>query len=232
MLGNCLEKKGEKTYYSLGKEALFELRALGLYVKLFDTFSVIKVDDMEKYVMKSVLVEKVTVIKKHSCYTILLKNNKDIILVSDLILRIATDVTLGGLCVKHIRIENFDLSDIVSLKGFFYGCDLTETILLKNFDTRHIIDFSYMFSSCLVLSHVTVEEIKTDNAKTLESMFSECKNIEYLDLTHFKVDKVINFISMFSDCVKLKELKLSKRTNTKLAYRTDSIFKNCPELKF
>ena len=179
-----------------------------------NSLSIIKVDDMNNYIAKTVLIGKCKVLLSKPCYSLVINNKGDVVLMSELKLVVndETQFRLDALGAKIIKIENIDIANehlgvVTDLSNLFRSC-VTEKIVLENFNTSKVIDFKNMFYSCVNLKEINTEILNTSSGACFEFMFGSCSSLEILDLRSFDVSKAVNLTNMFSNCNNLREIKL------------------------
>ena len=101
----------------------------------YNSFIIKKVSDLREYISKLVLTRRVSLLIETKCYSLILLNNKDLVLVSELKLKVNDDTELMFFGhIKYIKIENLDVSDVTDLSFTFQQMYNTEVIELSNFD--------------------------------------------------------------------------------------------------
>ena len=177
--------------------------------------NIIKVDDLNSYLTKFVLVQKGTVLYSDSFFYLLYKDN-NIYLVSDLNLVVNNNTWLTFTDMpqlKIIRIENLNIADkdngyLKDLSYVFDDCRNLETLVLKNFNTKYIKTFFCTFRGCVNLKNINLTNIDTSSATDLSYMFRGCENLVVKGIENWDVRKVRTFNRMFFNCSSIKTLNL------------------------
>ena len=111
--------------------------------------------------------------------------------------------------IENIILDEFDTSNVTSMRFMFFGCESLKTLDLSNFDTSNVTDMSIMFSDCKSLGTLDLSSFDTSKVTDMVNMFSGCRSLETLDLGSFDTSNVTDMSIMFSDCSSLETLDLS-----------------------
>lgn len=173
--------------------------------------SIIKVDNMNSFISKGLLIGKYKVLVDNIGYMVILKD-KDIIILSELDLYVTPDTkfTLSKLLFKHIKITNLNVSNLDSLANLFYNCFELETVYFENFDTSNVKSFYAMFEGCVNLRNVNVEVLDTSNLNTITDMFRRCESLEHVDLSKFSIKNLKYCSGVFASCKSIQKTGVEK----------------------
>lgn len=221
--------------YVLSKDDCANIRYVINTVRDIDNFKIIKLDNMGAFVGRQILLlqKNFKILLEETCF-IIYKVKNDVILCSDVKLKMKGTnlLSLGGLSVKNMFIENLDVSEVTTLKHMFSSCSNTESIVLNNFDTRNVVDFTCMFSNCIALKKVNLNEFNTSKGQRFAHMFFNCTSLEKLDLNNFDMKNALYLQSMFENCVSLTELKIEHwLLDSDKRIEKYNIFENTPLLR-
>lgn len=136
--------------------------------------------------------------------------------------------------IKSIDMSLWDMSNVISLSGWFSGCDCLRTVkfgfnmhnvkymnnLFDGCSSLEMVDFSNTglsqvvsiwncFNGCTSLCQVNFGNIDTSKVENFNCMFKNCFKITKLDLTSLDTSNAKLFTQMFCDCVNLQSLDIS-----------------------
>lgn len=176
-----------------------------------DKLEIKRIKNLEEYLARVALMGgKILKGYEKSLYVVLIKNN--ITIVSDRILKIpygTSMLSFNYLPCKIIKIDNIDISNVVSLNTLFKGCTNLVSVELKNFDTSNVRSMNEMFAECISLKKVNIGDLDTKKLNECNSMFSHCESLEELDLSKMDTHCLVYCRHMFIKCIKLKKLDIS-----------------------
>jgi len=132
--------------------------------------------------------------------------------------------------VKSITFDNFDTSEVTSMKGMFSGCSGIEELDLSDFVTVQVTDMSRMFQKCSALTSLDLSSFDTENVTNMGQLFQECSSLISLDLSGVNTQNVTIMSNMFDKCSSLSELDL-KGFNTSKVTSMRCMFYDCFELR-
>lgn len=126
--------------------------------------------------------------------------------------------------------ESFSSAKPVSLKQWFSGCELLESIEgLTYLNTSSATDMSYMFYHCYKLQQIDLSAFNTSNVINMTGVFSGCKSLTSLNVKPFNTSKVQNLSGIFSGCSQLTGIDVSG-FNTSSVTDMSSMFYGCSSL--
>ena len=131
--------------------------------------------------------------------------------------------------VTSIKFDNFNTSNVTSMKSMFSSCDKLTSISVNNFNTSRVEDMSSMFSGCSALTSLNLSRWNTSNVTDMSNMFSSCGDLTSLDLSNFNTSNVEYMSYMFSMCTGLDSIDLSYFNTSNLKY-AEFMFSNCQSL--
>jgi len=111
--------------------------------------------------------------------------------------------------VKSITFDNFDTSEVTSMKGMFSGCSGIEELDLSDFVTEQVTDMSRMFQKCSALTSLDLSSFDTENVTNMSQLFKECSSLVELDLRGINTQNVTDMYGMFFRCSGLTDLNIS-----------------------
>ena len=77
------------------------------------------------------------------------------------------NVMFSGLInITNIIFNNFDFSNVLSMKGMFYKCHNLKSLDLSNLNTISVFDMSYMLSFCTNLISLNLSNFITTSVLT------------------------------------------------------------------
>ena len=187
------------------------------YVRKIERFSILRVDDLQVYISKMLLMRKGVVVLETPLYSLVKLNEKEMILVTDLSIIILDErsFTFSGIeSLRYIKISNVKLYEKglgskKSLHNMFSDCSSLKEVVFDNFDTKEVTDMGYMFDGCAELVSLNLSCFDTRCVHHMDNMFRDCGSLKYLDLEHFNVGMVKDFSGMFMYCMSLEELKIN-----------------------
>jgi len=112
--------------------------------------------------------------------------------------------------IMLIDFENWDTSNVTSMKGMFSYCRLCDNIKgISTLNTSNVNDMSYMFENCYNIPDIS--NWITSNVKDMSYMFSGCKNIP--DISKWNTSNVKSMNHMFEDCRDIHSFSLFWNTS-------------------
>ena len=126
---------------------------------------------------------------------------------------------------------NADAYTIESMKYFFSGCKILETVEgLGNLNTSALNNTEDMFSNCAKLTSVDFTGFNTSKVTDMSMMFESCKSLKRLDLSSFDTQNVTSMLRMFAECSKLKYIFVSDKFVVGSSTATDRMFDECKKI--
>ncbi len=126
---------------------------------------------------------------------------------------------------------NADAYTIESMKYFFSGCKILETVEgLGNLNTSALNNTKEMFSNCAKLTSVDFTGFNTSKVTDMSRMFESCKSLKRLDLSAFDTQNVTSMLRMFNECSKLKYIFVSDKFVVGSGTATDHMFDECKKI--
>ena len=132
--------------------------------------------------------------------------------------------------VNITGLEYLNTSNVTTMRGMFYGCQILANLDLGTFNTENVTDMSFMFDGCTNLRELNIRNFNTSNVTTMLQIFNGCRNLTNLDVSHFDTSNVQDFFNMFSECSSLTYLDVSN-FNTSSATEMVDMFWGCTNLK-
>lgn len=143
--------------------------------------------------------------------------------------------------VKTINFNNnFNTSNVLTMRAMFRSCLSIETIDISSFDTSNVTNMQDMFAMWDSENEKVIENQLTDiifgdnfntnNLTTITQMFIGCNNLKEIDVSDWNTSKITNMYSAFAWCTSLKKLDLSK-WDTSNVVGMDWMFMNCHNLQ-
>lgn len=197
--------------FKFGYEYILGIQNILARFGTIDKLEIKRIKNLDEYIARVVL-RGGTILKEYekSLYVVLIKNN--ITIVSDRKLKIPYNTSMMSfnyLPCKVIKIDNIDISNVVSLNNLFKGCTNLVSIEFKNFDTSNVRGMNEMFAECSSLEKVNIGDLDTQNLNECNSMFSHCESLEELDLSRMNMNCLVYCRHMFIKCLKLRKLDIS-----------------------
>ena len=86
--------------------------------------------------------------------------------------------------LKAIKgINNFNTTDVTTMKAMFQECKSLEYLDLSNFDTSNVTDMERMFKKCEKLKEIKgIYNFNMEKVAKKEEMFKECNELENYEL--------------------------------------------------
>ena len=143
--------------------------------------------------------------------------------------------------LTSIDVSSFNTSQVTDMSYMFgcYGdeMDLEEIKGLENFDTSNVVSMKAMFQNGVKLHEINVSNFDTRSVTDMSWMFCDCSAITTLDLSKFNTSKVKNMIEMFGGCSNLKTIYVSEYDEindtgwtTKSVTDSTEMFYNCTSI--
>ena len=139
--------------------------------------------------------------------------------------------TMFYLCTSltSLDLSSFNTSNVTNMDGMFGGCSSLTSLDLSKFDTSNVTNMDDMFGSCSSLTSLDLSKFDTSNVNEIEYMFSDCSSLTSLNLNNFNTAKVTNMWNMFLNCSSLTSLDLSS-FNTANVTTMERMFGDCSSL--
>ena len=131
--------------------------------------------------------------------------------------------------ITTIIFNNFDFSQVTSVKGIFYGCSNLISLYFSKSNISSITDISYMFHGCSNLRKLDLRNFIPSSIIDMKAMFYNCKNLISLDLYHFDTSSVFDMSYIFQNCHNLISLYINNINVSSLIYM-GYMFYNCYNL--
>ena len=133
----------------------------------------------------------------------------------------------------EIKIDEWDVSRVISFEKMFNGCDGIKKIDISKWNVESCRNMNAMFNNCEDLESVgDLGKWNTENLEVTELMFSNCPKLKDVgNLNNWNVDKLHHASLMFSDCHSLTNV--GDISNWKLITMRNMIymFEECKSLK-
>ena len=129
---------------------------------------------------------------------------------------------------KYIDISEWDVSNIKSMRGMFWGClELKSVGDLSNWDVSKVTDMNSMFHGCKYFNQ-DISGWNVSNVENMRNMFCDCKSFNQ-DISKWDVSSVTDTRNMFCDCKSFNQ-DLSNWDISNLNHLSYilSMFDNCP----
>ena len=136
-----------------------------------------------------------------------------------------SNITFGGLTIRHSYVERFDvktIGNVTNIQMMFYNCQSLQSVPL--FNTQKVTAMQQMFQNCYVLQSVPL--FNTANVTNMQQMFYNCFSLQSVPL--FNTANVNNMSSMFSTCASLQSVPLFNTQNVTIMQQ---MFQNCSVLQ-
>jgi surface protein len=127
-------------------------------------------------------------------------------------------------------IENLNTSEVTSMGGMFWECNILPNVDVSGFDTHNVTNMGSMFAECYELTGLDVSGFDTRNVTDMSSMFNGCSELTFLDVSNFNTAKVTNMFGMFSGCGGLTSLDL-RSFDTRKVTNMGYMFSSCSGLR-
>ncbi len=129
--------------------------------------------------------------------------------------------------------EDFNTSNVTSMKEMFKGCAGAGTIDVSGFDTGKVTDVSFMFSGCKAVTGLDFsgENWSFAGVTTMESTFEGCESL-VLDLSNVTTsNKLTTLKNTFKDCKSLGAVVLDHWDVSNVTDMTGT-FMNCSGMSY
>ena len=126
--------------------------------------------------------------------------------------------------------NNFDTSNVTSMKGMFRNCKLREGFSLgEKFDTSNVTDMRCMFDCCELPKGFTLgEKFDTSNVISMFNMFYYCSLPRNFSLGEkFDTSNVTDMSGMFCKCNLHEDFSLGERFDTSSVTDMRDMFNEC-----
>lgn len=130
---------------------------------------------------------------------------------------------------KQLDLNNWDMSKVQNLSGFFKFCRQLRSLNLSHWDCSSVLNADEMCYCCTMLKIVTFQNVNFQNLCSMESMWYQCENLITLDLCGWNLPKLRSMDHFCEECFHLKTVNMRDWT---LAEEVSvfAAFNNCPEL--
>ncbi|TLG78424.1 BspA family leucine-rich repeat surface protein [Vagococcus zengguangii] len=128
-----------------------------------------------------------------------------------------------------IGLENIDLTNSVSIDGFFYGCEKIKEVDISAWKTDNIGSISTLFYNCYSIESIDLSTFNTSNVWDMGDVFFNCKNLTNLNINNWDTSNVIQMWRMFRGCEKLETINIA-HFDTSSVTNMNSMFYNCLSL--
>ena len=183
-------------------------------------------------------------------------DNNKIVMKFNNIITSCENMFSGLINITQIDLTNFDLTEVTTMKGMFYGdiklwkinfnknnkiskilnledmfngCNRLESIELSMLDTSLVTNMANMFKEYYQLKSLNLTNFNTSLVKDMQYMFYGCGLLSSLSLINFDTSSITNMANMFNGCYQLKSLNLTYfKTNSVIDI--NSMFSYCNSL--
>lgn len=131
--------------------------------------------------------------------------------------------------LTYLDIHTWDVSNVKSFIGMFYGCEKLMSVNLSGWNTKNLESMSCMFYECKSLTSIDISSFSIENTYDLSSMFYECNLLKKLKLPkNFISSRIKNLEFTFANCSKLKTINIDFN-NCDIAINVDltNCFRKC-----
>lgn len=129
----------------------------------------------------------------------------------------------GCISLTSLDLSSFDTSQVTDMGSMFYECSSLKSLDLSSFNTSQVTSMKYMFYRCLRLTSLDLSNFNTSKVTDMSSLFNGYSSLVSLDLSSFDTSNVANMSHMFSDCTKI-QVKITIMNPNMTAY--DGMFSN------
>ena len=102
------------------------------------------------------------------------------------------------------NIEQWDTSNVTTMRTMFYSCISLETLDLSNFDTRKVTSMSNIFNRCISLETLNISNFDMNKVGDTRAMFKDCASLRELRLDNCNrntIEKIINSTGFPTDVI-------------------------------
>ena len=107
-----------------------------------------------------------------------------------------TGMFKGKTYLETVTFENFDASNVTSMKELFKDCAHLKSVDMSGINSGSVTDMSGMFENCYKLWTIVLPD-DTSNVTTMNSMFKNNYQLHNLDVSGMDTGLVNDFSSMF-----------------------------------
>lgn len=109
-----------------------------------------------------------------------------------------------------IGIEDWNTSQVKTMKGMFQNCSALPSIDVSHFNTSNVTDMSLMFQNCSELTSINgLYKFDTSSCNNFQYMFSACTKLKVIDISSFTTGKGTREVSIqgaFYNCSALETI--------------------------
>ena len=134
---------------------------------------------------------------------------------------------------EFVGIENFNTSEVTTMRSMFDKCRNLESIDLSHFDTRNLKSMRSMFYDCIKLITLDLSSFNTDLVETMQFTFTNCSTLTCINIRNFNPKNVENMSGMFSECKQLTTILVGQdwtQENILSVTSSQNMFVNCNEI--
>ena len=134
---------------------------------------------------------------------------------------------------EFVGIENFNTSEVTTMRSMFDKCRNLESIDLSHFDTRNLKSMRSMFYDCIKLITLDLSSFNTDLVETMQFTFTNCSTLTRVNIRNFNPKNVENMSGMFSECKQLTTILVGQdwtQENISSVTSSQNMFVNCNEI--
>ena len=123
--------------------------------------------------------------------------------------------------LTYINTQDWDVSNVTSMKSMFSNCELLPELNINNWDTSNVTNMEGMFSKCYKLTELdlsnwdlsSIEYMMSISSGGLKYMFNQCSALRSLNLSNWDLSNIDDggtaaTSQMFFGCRLLSELHL------------------------
>lgn len=134
---------------------------------------------------------------------------------------------------EFVGIENFNTSEVTTMRSMFDKCRNLESIDLSHFVTRNLKSMRSMFYDCIKLITLDLSSFNTDLVETMQFTFTNCSTLTRVNIRNFNPKNVENMSGMFSECKHLITILVGSdwtQENISSVTSSQNMFVNCNEI--
>ena len=130
-------------------------------------------------------------------------------------------------------IENFNTSEVTTMRSMFDKCKKLENVDLSHFDTRKLKSMRSMFYDCIKLKTLDLSSFNTESVESMRFVFTNCSTLTCINIRNFNPKNVSDMSGMFSECKELTTILIGsewKQENISSVTSSQNMFVNCNEI--
>ena len=136
----------------------------------------------------------------------------------------------GALADNSTLTINIDTQNITNMQNMFYDVGCSNIIFGDNWNTKNVTNMLYMFKNCSKISTLDLDNWNVENVTDMGFMFQNFSSLTSITIDNWNTKNVTSMYGMFSGCSNLTSINLNN-WNIEKVVQMGGMFEVCPKLE-